>query len=114
MLIGYALVQRHSEDFLLSVELCSQHRGREQSRKVKRRLKVARTGQQTPASCTIPKDSHDYSRLNVYVPRDEVVEFEERPDGISRAIKRLKTGALPFTGQSPRYPAEPYTAVQEE
>ncbi|KAL3883606.1 hypothetical protein ACJMK2_029852 [Sinanodonta woodiana] len=60
------------------------------------------------------KDSHDYCRLNVYVPRDEVVEFEERPDGTLRAVKRLKTGALPFTGQPPRYPAKPYTVVHEE
>ncbi|KAL3885399.1 hypothetical protein ACJMK2_025462 [Sinanodonta woodiana] len=60
------------------------------------------------------KDSHDYCRLNVYVPRDEVVEFEERPDGTLRAVKRLKTRALPFTGQPPRYPAKPYTVVYEE
>ncbi|KAL3889792.1 hypothetical protein ACJMK2_002120 [Sinanodonta woodiana] len=60
------------------------------------------------------KDWHDYSRLNVNVPRDEVVELEEIPDGTLRAVKRLKTGALPFTDKPTRYRAKPYTIVQEE
>ncbi|KAL3891275.1 hypothetical protein ACJMK2_003625 [Sinanodonta woodiana] len=58
------------------------------------------------------KDWHDYSGLNVYVPRDEVVEFvKKKKDGTLRAVKRLKTGALPFTNKPPRYPAKPYTIV---